>query len=533
MVFGFMDKDYTKKYSAYTLAEMLVVLVIISVVLISLPTATKKLFKVENVKTYHGRFECYWENDKLKYYYAKERPGLSPEFETGELEGDSCEFVPPLTYHYIMIHAVGGGGAGGVLTETVSEPVIGSSYTEYLPGSDYQDRWFLKFYDSVINNDSLNSTYKLTGTDSKDVYSTMISTRQVALKYRKSGLAGAVSSMFFPFIPTGNKFYLYPGKGGALGEQDVDGANGAPSVVQVVKHGETCDIEDKDATCNIIWAAGGAGASVLDSGDSVINLVTNAQLLGGKNSDFGISAYKDVKFKKSGFSDIIDKVNASETLSSKIPSDAGDGGNGANHFVKDSTLGFFFHEFDNFNGKTGNSQGVNWVSISNLINAQATYDANCENKSSGVSSSLGSTLYITRSNSNGDISTQCTPYGPYYTCAVGHMFRDITGIPCSSACDTSLGKCACYTFTASGTQTDSTGDTSYYSNPVFDTATHKMTIKETVDDDNPHISCPAGSGYKYTIDGTSTPCEGNTEFDAAKGICKAKKGGDGAIVVLW
>lgn len=552
MLFGFMDKDYTKKYSAYTLAEMLVVLVIISVVLISLPSATKKLFEVKEVKTYHGRFECYWDaSGKLNFYYMKERAGLPPEVSEGELDGDKCEFVPPLTYPYLMIHAVGGGGAGGNLTETVPAPEIVSSYTEYLPGQNYQDKWFRKFIDKVKSTPDDKNLFKIgTGSSAKTVYSTMISARQIPLKYRKSGGAGSVLSMFFPFVPTGNRFYLYPGKGGALGADNVDGADGSPSVVQVINGNENCNKNDENAPCNIIWARGGKGAAVLDTNGDVINLVSNTALLGGKHSDFGLSAYTDVKVKKSGFSDIIDKVNSSEEYQSRISADAGDGGNGANYYVKDSTAGFYLHEFDNYTGRDGKDQGVNWVPVSSRINARTTYGQNCQNKTSDLASSSGVSggLWLKRS-AKSDISTQCTTYNSYNVCAVGYMKRNIYNVKCNAVCDSlEKGRCACYMFRANGTlygnpvnnfEVTVSDLSNYYKNPVLsdytiaDSTFKIMTIEEKIPDDTEHIYCQASSGNEYTVNGISTPCADNTNFDSAKGICKAKKGGDGAIVILW
>lgn len=557
MNFGFMNKNYTKKHFAYTLAEMLVVLVIISVVLISLPSATKKLFAVKEVKNYHGRFECYWDDDgKLNYFYMKERAGLAPEIKEGQLDGDVCDFVPPLTYPYLMIHAVGGGGAGGNLTDSVPAPEIVSSYTEYLSGqSDYQDKWFNKFIDKVRKSDELSEQFGINETG-KFEYPTMITIRQVPLKYRKSGGAGSVVSMFFPFVPTGNRFYLYPGKGGELGLDNVDGADGKPSIVQVINNDnseegqETCDKTDENASCNLIWARGGKGAIVLDTNGEVINLVSTIALLGGKHSDFGISAYDDVKTKKSGFSDVIDKVNSTEAPNlSKISSDAGDGGNGANHYVKDTTTGFYFHEFDNYSGQHSALQGVNWVPVSKYVDANATYSTNCENKESGINTSSGAAggLWLKRS-AKSDVSTQCTINGSNYICAVGNVNRKINGGNCSNACGNSTtGRCACYTLNATGTILSTTNNfgaseadlSNYYRNPslsdyMISGNTYKiMTIEENILNETPHIYCAPSSGNEYTVNGTSTPCKENEKYDITKGICKAKRGGHGAIVILW
>lgn len=587
---GFMERNFNIKYSAYTLAEMLIVLVIVAIVMISLPPATKKLFTVKEVKTYHGRYECYWDNSGiLRYYYAKERPGMSPEIKEGPVNPDNpeaatkCEFVPPLTYPYLMIHAVGGGGAGGNITETVQTPNIRSVYTEYLPGQEWSAKWFVNFMDGLSNSEKNSLSI-----DDKDVYSTMLTYRQVTLDYRKSGGAGAVSSMFFPFIPNGNKFYLYPGKGGELKAQNENGGDGGNTVVQIVKTSETCDVTDSNAPCNIIFAQGGKGATVLGSDNQVIELSTNIQLTGGKLSDQGISNYSDVKGNPSGFSNIIDKINKQEALSTHVSSNAGDGGNGGNHFIKDSLSGFYYHEFDDF--KTGNCYtdgiertckggelGVNWLQVSDKVNAHSVYSQYCENKSSNLSSNIGGLsggFWITRS-AKGDITTQCKPNtnsNPYYFyCTVGYMKRTFTPTTstssyyaiqnCQNACDTSnKGRCACYIFVRGSYSYNSSlgrfaysynlyndvnnptnngfvenGKTvaSYYRNPVFTLGASDnigyMTVEEHIPDNSKHIYCSMSSEYAYG----SSPCENNNNFDTAKGICKASKGGNGAIVILW
>lgn len=550
MFFGFMNKDYNTKRRAYTLAEMLVVLVIISVVLISLPHATKKLFAVKEVKSYHGRFECYWDNaGNLKYYYAKERPGLPTEIKEGDGDDDGkCEFIPPITYPYIMIHAVGGGGAGGNLTGEVPVPSLFTAYTEYSRDENdgTWDRWFSNAVHGMSGTDKANFGINA-GTRPKDVYSTLITANQIPLEYRKAGGAGLVSSMFFPFIPAGNKFYLYPGKGGALQAQDQNGEDGKASVVQIVVEGQNCDKDDANAACNIVWARGGKGATVVDDAGNIINLVSNILLTGGKHSDYGLSAYSDVKARKSGFGDIIDKVNSSENFESKISEDAGDGGNGANHYVSTVANGFFFHEFDDFYRSPAKDQGVKWVPISGYIDGSATYSSDCVNYDSGLSGRLGleDGFWITRS-SRGDISTQCTPNNTAteYNCAVGYMLRNVPSTA-TNFCNwyTQGGiqgyRCATFKFNSNGDLISSTnnynGSTEdYYRNPqlLTDASGKKyMTVEEKIPDNSSHIFCSGTAGNKYSIDGVGTPCEGNTNFGG--GICRAKKGGDGAIVILW
>lgn len=568
MNFGFIKRFYLEKSYAYSLAEMLIVLFIISIVLLSLPKATKKFFEVKEVKTYHGRYECYWSrnNDgtpQLKYFYTKDRVGLDPLEDEGNIDGDSCEFTPPLTYPYIMIHAVGGGGAGGNIETSVENPVIASSYVDYLPSNrDAWPSWFSLFRNTNPNGFNLNS---------KDVYSTIFTTRQMHLKYRKSGNAGAMSSMFFPFLPSGKTFRLYPGRGGELAGENENGNNGENSVVQVMNFGESCDKTQLDSACNIMVARGGTGAFVIDNSGRVIDMESTVQLAGGKKSDFKISNYKDVIEKESGFYNIIDSIERFETKGSKISANAGNGGNGANHYVKDSTAGFYFHEFDNFQGSAGREVGVKWEPISGYINVSSYLgNSGCQSYSTNLSSRIGlqGGFWIQRS-SVGDISTQCiadmntTGSKPnYYYCTVGYMKRLIIGevrsnndsdaiFNCSNQCESNdKGPCACYTYKYANNKYSLIGSPYYnsnsisnlYRNPTFEIVTPStgdpyilFTVEQHIPDNAAHIFCPSADGFAYNAKSGSgtTPCASGGEYDASKGICKAKRGGDGAIVILW
>lgn len=538
-MYKFINK-IDKELSAYTLAEMLIVLLIISIVLISIPLTTKKLFTVKETKSYHGRYECYWDDaGKLRYYYAKERPGLAPTIEQGVINGDKCEFTPPLTYPYIMIHAVGGGGAGGNLStsETVGSPTLVTAYYDYLPKEDnVWSKWFVSFMNSVRSNSTLKSTYHIEDKtdDEKTVYPTNIILKQINLKYRKSGNAGQIASMFFPYIPASNKFYLYPGKGGSLKTESQDGEDGGNTVVQIVSGNSTCDKTDENASCNIIFARGGKGATVTDSNGNIIDLASEIQLNGGKKSDYGLSLYSDVIGIQSGFNEIIDQVNKLEAFASKVPANAGSGGNGANHYITNSTEGFYVHEFDNYEGAVAGTAGAKWESISKYVKA-SIYNGgsgSCTNKASGLESKYGGELWVKRSKFN--VSTQCYPYPnatspTRYYCSVGNMDRSSATLACKDS-----GRCANYRFKTSGSLYSTIKSNSAYRNPVIHINSSVpeetyMEIEEHIDSASSFIYCPSdSSGYEYG----STPCASkSTDFD--NGICNATKGGDGAIVILW
>ncbi len=546
-MFGFMNKDDRNKFSAYTLAEMLIVLLIISVVLISIPQATKKLFKVKEVKVYHGRYECYWENNTLKSYYVQERAeGLAPIIEgPNTVAGNKCEFRLPSTYPYIMIHAVGGGGSGGVLSAAAPTISNNSAYYVYYPENDTNwSKWFRKFMDQVMASSSLKSTYHIkdgSAVEKKD-YATNMIVREANLAYRKGGAAGKVSSMFFTYIPGTKIVYMYPGKGGNLNTANKNGKSGKDTLVQIVNQGSSCPTSGAgylSNPCNIINAKGGEGAIVKD-GSTVINLMSAIQLLGGRRSDFGVSAYADVKEKESGFYSVIDSINKENYMSTHVPKNAGNGGNGESQYINGSTQGLFIHEFNNYSKNSSFIDGVKWVSVSGRVNPNiySNGDVNYCSKRTG---SPG----ITVTRSVASHSTACTPNTimstpNYYYCSVGDFDRSDFNLACKTGAG--AGPCHQYRFNRSGSSyvLSGSGTAGRYSNPQIhvdwaNPYNTTMTVKETLSGSMDYISCSNISGYEHDDENGNhykTPCSSG-KMDFSGNTCKAHKGGDGAVVILW
>ena len=110
--------DKFKRFNkAYSLAEVLVVMAIIMLIFLALPPVTKKVFKITDTRKAHGRFECYWdwdtvENKKVLFSYYSDENGT--EEGPTKISGNKCTFTPTSNTLYYMIHAVGGGGAGGL-----------------------------------------------------------------------------------------------------------------------------------------------------------------------------------------------------------------------------------------------------------------------------------------------------------------------------------------------------------------------------------------------------------------------------------
>lgn len=95
--------------AGFTLAEMLLVLFVVSIIAIStMPLVAKKL-KVMKSSLGHGRYECYWYGDDLKERLYKNNKLIFDNVVS------SCSFKPtemaPKANYYI-IQAIGGGGGG-------------------------------------------------------------------------------------------------------------------------------------------------------------------------------------------------------------------------------------------------------------------------------------------------------------------------------------------------------------------------------------------------------------------------------------
>ena len=541
-MFGFMNKDENKTFSAYTLAEMLIVLLIISVVLLSLPQATKKLFKVKEVKVYHGRYECYWDNGRLMSYHVQERAeGLAPIIEgPSVVSGNKCEFNLPVTYPYVMIHAVGGGGSGGRLSAAAPTISNHSAYYVYYPDNNTNwSKWFRKFMDKVLSSSAYKMAYHIkdgSAIEKKD-YATNMIVREANLAYRKGGAAGRVSSMFFTYMPGTKTVVMYPGQGGALSAPNRNGIAGGDTLVQIVDTGSSCDRNNDSLPCNIIRAKGGNGATVIDSAtNTVINLISAIQLLGGKKSDFGVSAYADVREKESGFYSVIDSINKKDYMVTRVPKNAGNGGNGESQFVNGSTQGLFIHEFNNYSTDTSTKDGVKWVSVSGLVNP-SIYANGAVNYCSLRNGIPG----ITVARSAASHSTACVPNTvtgtpSYYYCSVGDFNRQDFNLACKGA------PCHRYTFVRSGSSyvLSGSGYAPPYSNPQINVDPSNpyntsMTVTETLSNSMSYISCNNAAGYAHDDeDGNHdrTPCSsGKTDFSGNS--CSAHKGGDGAVVILW
>ncbi len=105
-----------KKHKAFSMAEMLVVMLILAIVIISMTPVAVKRVKKETVNPEHGSFECYWDGDTL---YQVERNAQGLPLGIGDAHGrvnrttqGFCEFTPRRGAMFYTVNAVGGGSPG-------------------------------------------------------------------------------------------------------------------------------------------------------------------------------------------------------------------------------------------------------------------------------------------------------------------------------------------------------------------------------------------------------------------------------------
>ncbi len=500
-----------KKIFAYTLAEMLVVLVILSVVLLAAPPLTKKLFKLKATEKRHGRFECYRDANNVIMQYKVDGSNVTePIAATNQNVG--CVFNPPSNALYIMIHAVGGGGAGysdiGTITDSNNkrENISATTYLSYSSVALWPD-WF-----KYLMDHSKNSIKE--GSIASDSYETKKDFVEQTVLYGLSGMPGERVSMLFPALSSNIEISIIPGLG---------------AETPATSKGEDTEVRFKyssDGTRTLVINAKG-GNSGTGTG------TYSSALSGGKATDFGVGNFQAVGLKTSTFENVIESSNLNQI--SKINNDykpipetndtriwkqkAGWGGNGAYFYLGGNALGgSYTYQINNYtqqvtssdnfikndywktvtsllptyfykrNGQTGNCEltdgDINLSFSCNKLSNSDKYicpikDNETEINLYGISKcSLGSCLSTTESDS------AVTPMNPEGTTLTACMFRDISGEVTCTKSNVENSKYVC-------------------------SATENASA----------FSCPEG------ITGTTT----NNNY----GICNAGRGGNGAVIILW
>ncbi len=151
--------SYSKKNKAFSVAEMLIVMLILSIVIISMtPIAVRRVVK-NPANPDHGSFECYWDGGRLRQVTRNE----SGEIISNTLHAagtKSCTFTPARGAMFFTVNAVGGGSPGAGVTAAFNELPAGhydSSLGLYGDkGVDYVNDFF-KHNGLIINTDSNNT----------------------------------------------------------------------------------------------------------------------------------------------------------------------------------------------------------------------------------------------------------------------------------------------------------------------------------------------------------------------------------------
>ena len=274
------------KLGGFSIAEMLVVMLIMSFIVIGVPAIHFKKNEVKTKRSLHGRFECYYNGNTLMSYYVNEE-GAS---ETPAVGGAGCTFTPPKNAVYLLIHAVGGGGGG-------SNTAGGKTVTPKTENNTY-----------TTANDFPEWMQDVQGFGQLPVPTTMppsyVGKRQgsyATIRYGNAGKPGKTQSIFFPKL-TNVEITMLPGKGGALG-----------------RPGETTIVRFNGEEVPILEAEGGAAGT--GSGQYPM-------WLDGRGS---ICQVKDLEGRKQNLSDFTDSIEMDENteMESHIADiQAGSGGAG-------------------------------------------------------------------------------------------------------------------------------------------------------------------------------------------------------------
>lgn len=351
---------FDKKKAGYTLAEMLLVMAIFTIIMLALPPMARKMFKVEHKTKVHGRVECFYngsgEGASLKKY-VQDEANKTVESRTPEAT-DYCEFIPPANVTYIMVHAVGGGGAGYNKVEPTSyQREVKDDSGNVVESGTIHDRASLTYLSHVAvnlwpewfsyiiqNKSSLGLNFF-----TKDMYEVRRTYTTIDMPYGLAGAPGEKKSLFYPALKN-VKICMYPGKGGTTNTTG-SGNNGTSTVIKLVQASASCTAANTDeGLIQEIEAHGGEG--------SVLTGEYGAPLTGGRPTDFGVSEFEAVKARTSGFENVLEDTGI-ENFTTNINSDtvwtgnkAGWGGNGSFHFVDKNIAnkaGYFSYVINNYN----------------------------------------------------------------------------------------------------------------------------------------------------------------------------------------
>ena len=551
---GRFRKNTGWKTKAYTLAEVLIVMTVITLIMLALPPVTKKVFKIKDTRSPHGRYECYWKEGakgKELWSYMYTDSGISEEKKQTH---DYCEFKPSKNAIYYIMHAVGGGGAGAIIADVdisngggsittqnladLEPKQIRVQTTSYLAASN-PNAWTP--WVTWLNNNKPKSTLpwadSSTKTGLKDAFDVETIDDKQVVRYRLSGAAGNTVSTFLPELPRGVVLRLKPGKGGDLNAVGYgDGKPGKDTTIEYIYAGQ----EPIEA----IRATGGRGGS-----GSIDSKVTYS-LVGGPATDFGLSKRASIQEKLSGFKDSIETVEgASDVMKTKVPSNAGDSGRGETQFVKE-TDGSIMYEYDANRGLTNVTRRLlsDWKVISDKLGTTYFKPAYFTTEPKCKLETLSGYIEVSREGYCDYDEINSTDALEMYKCAIGKVPASVLNNVASPSVPSYGGGSdwTLYTLTydyLTGAYNVLNNNSAPYSYPNYSSKFYNckfkdvFTCKERVQ--SPKVwNCEKTSGGKCANGLTaktrkkdkSTYGSGSNDFEMK---CPASGGGDGAVVILW
>lgn len=308
-----------KRTFAYTLAEMLLVMLIISLMILAIPPVTKKLYHERTSRRLHGRYECFRNTaGQIVEAFSTEGGATTPPKVV-----DKCTFTPPHSSIYVLIHAIGGGGGGAYVKQNPTDTsVVVNDRAEY--GNSLPNIW-PDWLREIRNNG-----YQFPNNAAMNMSNTTITKGNVAsLQYGFAGLQGERISMFFSRMDTNVKIEMIPGVGGAAGTStgSYEGKDGTDTIVTFVK---TKDNGTEERT-ELIKAEAGTGGAVAGA--------AKVWLFGGYPSDYGLGEAFARAPQEANFVENIEG-NTDNTLKSYIVDYGlapGNGGGGAYSYINNTT----------------------------------------------------------------------------------------------------------------------------------------------------------------------------------------------------
>ena len=286
------DKDRECEHFGFSLAEMLIVLLIMSFIAISIPLIHFKKTELKTKRSLHGRFECFYDETGTLKQYSKNEEGatLIPLGNATE-----CVFTPPKNAVFFMVHAVGGGGGASNVTGSGS-----ATNSTDKAASPYSRGQVNKMPDWAKN--AMGAGY-FDGLIPP--YSVERSGPMANITYGHAGTAGETNSWFFPNL-TNVQIKMTPGLGGAIG------ADGEDTLVEFY--------ETDPARPEV--AAGDVIATFTAEGGTAGNGSGNMQLwLDGDNS---LCDIKDLPGRKMQVADFVRNIETDidTFMETKMPLDA-------------------------------------------------------------------------------------------------------------------------------------------------------------------------------------------------------------------